>query len=33
VENINGGDQAQFFVAEDVSTIYGSASIDVGLYF
>lgn len=33
VENINGGTQARNFEAEDFSTIYGSANLDVGLLF
>ena len=33
VENINGGSQAGSFVAADVSTIYGSLSLDMGLFF
>lgn len=33
VENINGDSQAQFYEAADVSTIYGSANLDLGLFF
>jgi len=33
VENINGGDQAQYYRAADVSTVYGSGSVDLGLFF
>jgi hypothetical protein len=33
VENINGGSRASLFDPSDVSTIYGSASIDVGFLF
>jgi len=33
VDNINGGHQAQYYVAKDYSTIYGSASLDLGLLF
>jgi hypothetical protein len=33
VENINGGSSANNFNASDISTVYGSASIDLGLFF
>jgi len=33
VDNIDGGDQAQYYEAKDYSTFYGSASLDVGLLF
>jgi hypothetical protein len=33
VENINGGNQAANYRADDISTIYGSASLDLGLFF
>jgi len=33
VDNINGGDQARYYVAKDYSTIYGSANLDLGLLF
>jgi hypothetical protein len=33
IDNINGGNQAASYQAEDYSTIYGSANLDVGLLF
>ena len=33
VENIEGGNQARFFYAKDVSTIYGTGNLDLGLVF
>lgn len=33
VENVNGGTDASSYEAKDISTVYGSASLDLGLLF
>jgi hypothetical protein len=33
VENIAGGNQAQYYYAKDVSTVYGTGNLDIGLLF
>jgi hypothetical protein len=33
IVNINGGDQAQYYRAEEIDSVYGSAGLDLGVLF